>query len=203
MLPAPRGSAFVNCPFDDAFKPLFDAIVFACIACRFKVRSALEVSDSGELRLEKIYRLIGEATHSIHDLSRVEVDDDSGLPRFNMPIELGIALGHKRFARRARKPRLLVMDSERYRYQRFASDLAGLDIASHGGEPARVIACVRAFLSPEAADLPTADQIGILYAGFEAQLPSLAASKRQTPEKLVFLDRMRLAEQFVATAITA
>ena len=28
---------FINCPFDDQFKPLFDAIVFTSVSCGLKV----------------------------------------------------------------------------------------------------------------------------------------------------------------------
>lgn len=157
----------------------------------------MEISDGGELRLEKIYRLIGESTHSIHDISRVELDGDSGLPRFNMPIELGIALGYRRYSRRKQPPRLLILDSESFRYQKYASDLAGLDIAAHASRPEQAIACVRHFLSSDNDDLPTEDIICQLYQAFELSLPSMAAQRKQAPDKLNFRDRLRLAEQFL------
>ena len=40
--------------------------------------------------------LISASPRSIHDLSRVELGENE-LPRFNMPFELGMALGAKRF----------------------------------------------------------------------------------------------------------
>ena len=198
MSDAGRGSVFVNCPFDDAYRPIFDAVVFVIVACGFEVASALQVADSGELRLEKLYRLIAAASHSIHDVSRVETDSGSGLPRFNMPIELGIALGHGRYARRRPKPRLLILDSERYRYRVFASDLAGLDIAEHGAEPERAIGCVRDFLATDVRGLPTADRIIGYHRLFETFLPALAADHRQSVDQLGFLDRLRLAERYLA-----
>ena len=192
-----RGSVFINCPFDEAYKPDFDAITFTILACGFLVRSALELSDSGELRLDKIYRLIDGTSHCIHDLSRVETDRESGLPRFNMPIELGIALGHRRFCGKSRRPRLLILDRERFRYQRFASDLAGLDISEHRNEPAAAIAAVRHFLTSNAKGLPTPDQIAALYLLFEGELPDRATANRQSVGELNFLDRLRLAQDFV------
>lgn len=200
MVEAERGSIFVNCPFDDAYQPIFDAVVFAILACGYKVASALEIADSGELRLEKLYRLIATSAHSIHDISRVEMDGGSGLPRFNMPIELGIALGHGRYAKRRPRPRLLILDRERYRYQVFASDLAGLDIAEHGSQPERAIACVRHFLSADVRDLPTEDRIAGLYRSFEALLPDMAAESRQSVAQLNFLDRVRLVDRYLLGA---
>jgi hypothetical protein len=193
----PRGDVFINCPFDEAYKPVFDAVVFAVLACRYRVRSALEITDGGETRLAKIFRLIQASSHSIHDISRVELDRDSNLPRFNMPLELGIALGYRQYAAAEHPHRVMIVDSERYRYQTFASDLAGIDIAAHGGKPADAIACVRRFLSSDDPDLPTADVIEALYHAFEAALPSMAAAKQQSMDKLDFRDRLRLAETFI------
>jgi hypothetical protein len=195
-----RGGVFINCPFDDAYRPIFDAIVFAILACEYRVRSALEVADGGDLRLNKILRMIGEATHSIHDLSRVELDTESQLPRFNMPIELGIALGQRRYAKKTKPQRILILDSEKFRYRKFASDLAGLDIAEHGNDPLRAIACVRQFFSSDARNLPTPDVIQQLYQSFETVLPAMAQAKRQSVDQLVFIDRLRLAEMFVDQA---
>lgn len=167
-------SVFINCPFDPEYKLLFDAIQFAVAACGFKARSALEANDAGEVRLHKIVRLIGGARLSIHDISRIELDRINGLPRFNMPIELGIALCAKHLRSDAtRDHAFLVLDSERYRYQRFASDLAGVDIAAHGGEVQRVIAAVRDFLAPHAP----------------ASLPGATAA-RQRAKELTYVDRL-------------
>ena len=88
-------NVFVNCPFDEAYKPLFHAIVFTIHECGFVVRCALERSDASELRVKKIYELIESSKYGIHDLSRVDLDKSTNLPRFNMPLELGIFLGAK------------------------------------------------------------------------------------------------------------
>lgn len=200
---AERGSIFVNCPFDDVYRPIFDAVTFAIIACGFRVASALQVADSGELRLDKLYRLIANAAYSVHDISRVEVDGTSGLPRFNMPIELGIALGHGRYADRRPKPRLLILDSERYRYQVFASDLAGLDIAEHGNDAGRAIGCVRDFLASDVRALPTSDRIVGLYRAFERSLSDLAGEQDQSVDRLSFVDRVRLVEAYLALGAAA
>ncbi|MEV9017248.1 hypothetical protein AB0044_26675, partial [Klebsiella pneumoniae] len=85
--------------------------------------------------IEKLYGLIQECRYGIHDLSRTELDDDHKLPRFNMPLELGLFLGAKRYGNTAQHDkRLLILDIERFRYQKFISDLAGMDIHEHGGK---------------------------------------------------------------------
>jgi hypothetical protein len=191
-------SVFINCPFDPAYAPILDALAFAVSACGFKVRSALEVSDSGELRLQKILRLLESSRLSIHDLSRIELDPENALPRFNMPIELGIALGMKHLGNdRVRNHALLVLDSERYRYQKFASDLAGVDIAEHGNAPERAIRAVRNFLASYQSSLPDGSAIAALYSEFENDLPMMARAARQSTESLTFIDRIYHVETFL------
>jgi hypothetical protein len=85
-------SVFINCPFDRPYWPIFEAIVFCIIHCRFVRRSALDELDSGQLRLEKIQQIIRNSKYGIHDLSRIELSAESALSRFNMPFELGLDL---------------------------------------------------------------------------------------------------------------
>jgi hypothetical protein len=85
-------SVFINCPFDSEYRDLLQAIVFAIHSSGFVARSALESMDSGQNRLQKIIRIIGESRLEIHDISRVEVKKDE-VPRFNMPFECGLLLG--------------------------------------------------------------------------------------------------------------
>ena len=91
--PLYQRSVFINCPFDGEYLPVFRAIIFTVSACGFDARSTLEHDDGSQVRIEKIYRLIGSSAFGIHDISRTELDDESQLPRFNMPLELGVFLG--------------------------------------------------------------------------------------------------------------
>ena len=86
-------NVFINCPFDDGYQPLLRAIVFTVLSCGFSARSAMEENDAGAVRMDKIKRLIRESRLAIHDISRTELDVTSGLPRFNMPFELGLDSG--------------------------------------------------------------------------------------------------------------
>src|SRR4051794_7377817 len=137
-------SVFINCPFDAEYQPLFRALVFAVQDCGFLPRSALERDDGSEVRIDKIRRIIGESAFGVHDISRTETDADTGLPRFNMPLELGIFLGAKYFGNgdHSRKS-CVIFDRERYRYQAFCSDLAGHDVRAHGGTERAVVRAVR------------------------------------------------------------
>jgi hypothetical protein len=143
-------NVFVNCPFDPQYRDLFRAIVFAVVDCGFEVRCALEVGDAAEVRIDKIERLIEESRFGNHDLSRTELDPASQLPRFNMPLELGMFLGAKRFGnKRQRRKGCLVLDRERYRYQQFMSDISGQDIEPHGDDYNTAITVVRNWLEDQ------------------------------------------------------
>jgi len=63
-------SVFVNCPFDSAYRPIFEAIVFTVHDCGYIARCALELDDSSEVRIEKIARIIAGCKFGIHDISR-------------------------------------------------------------------------------------------------------------------------------------
>jgi hypothetical protein len=51
-------SVFINCPFDSAYEPLFRGIVFAVHHMNLEPKSAIETSDAGQPRLNKILALI-------------------------------------------------------------------------------------------------------------------------------------------------
>jgi hypothetical protein len=140
-------NVFINCPFDQAYKPMFSAIVYTVHDCGFIARCALEEDDAGQIRIEKIYELIEQSRYGIHDISRVELDQGSGLPRFNMPLELGIFLGARRWVEGNKK--CLVLETEQYRYQKYISDISGQDIQAHSNEPEKVTTVVRNWLSEE------------------------------------------------------
>lgn len=163
-VPVSRASAsvFINCPFDEGYRPLFQAIVFTVLRCGFHPRCALEFEDSGEVRIDKIADLVRRCGYGVHDVSRTELNEQS-LPRFNMPFELGLFLGAKRFGGKAQKAkRTLVMDVERHRYQKFLSDIGGQDVAAHGGKPGSAIRAIRDFLNApdiKGAPAPSAQRI--------------------------------------------
>ena len=90
-------NVFINCPFDSDYQPLFDAMIFAVHDCGFIAHCALEAGDASQVRIDKIYKIIEDSRYGIHDISRTELDEVSHLPRFNMPLELGIFLGAKKF----------------------------------------------------------------------------------------------------------
>jgi hypothetical protein len=192
-------NVFINCPFDETYVPIFDAVVFTVHDAGFRPLSARARMNSGEVRLGKLIELIGMSRYSIHDLSRTETDDRS-LPRFNMPLELGIVIGSVNFgtARQQRKS-MLIMDRDKYRYQAFVSDIAGQDIVAHGDTPERAIEGVRNWLRTESADprIPGAEFITERYQRFREELPAVAAAAKLNAANLTFIDYSHLIAEWL------
>ena len=117
-------NVFINCPFDEAYTPFFNAIVFTIHDIGFRPRCALEASNASQIRRDKVMDIISECKYSIHDLSLTALDSKTGLPRFNMPFELGLDLGCRRFGNPLQKGKIsLVLDIEDHRYEKFISDV--------------------------------------------------------------------------------
>ena len=197
-----ENSVFINCPFDPTYWPLFEAITFSVMQCGFVPRCALEVDDSSQVRIEKINSIIKGCRLAIHDISRTETDGTPPLPRFNMPLELGMFLGAKAFGGRDQKRKAaVILDTEQYRYQKYISDIAGQDIRAHGGDPARVIGHVRNFLAshvPTSSILPGPERVTELYQLFHDSLPTTCKLLHLDPTKqLMFGDLTKLIRGFL------
>lgn len=189
-------SVFVNCPFDAAYLPLLHACLFTIHDCGFVARSALEANGSGETRLAKIVRIIGESRFSIHDICRVEWSAEQSLPRFNMPFECGLAVGAASFGSTRRGHRdFLLLAAERFQDKQTLSDLAGQDASYHDHQPALLIKAVRKFLAAKNKELwpeahrPRGDvDISQRLRRFEADLPAMAARVSITIDEMRSLD---------------
>jgi len=182
---------FINCPFDAQYKPLFEATVFAVRDCGLRPRCALEIDDASEVRIDKIFKIIAECRYGIHDISRTEVTSASGLPRFNMPLELGMFLAAKRFGTgRQKKKVCLIIDSAPYRYQKLISDIAGQDIQVHNNSTREAITVIRNWLrsASDSKILPGGMEIYRRFQLFEQDLPALCHKFRLERNELTFND---------------
>jgi hypothetical protein len=79
-------NVFINCPFDDGYRPLLRPLLFTVYALGFQPRIALENRDSGRPRIDKIVQLICESRYAIHDLSRIQATTIGEFFRLNMPF---------------------------------------------------------------------------------------------------------------------
>lgn len=176
---------FINCPFDNEFKGLFDAIIFAVLELGFEPRHAL-IDDAAALRLPRIVKEISESRFSIHDISRVEVSKKSKSPRFNMPFEAGLAYMFHELSKPPDKHHILILDSKPYRYHKSLSDAAGMDAKIHEGSPEKAIEAVRQFLTAKSSKvgLPGATFIVNRYTLFLELLTEKAAENRLSMKEL-------------------
>jgi hypothetical protein len=176
----PQSSVFINCPFDQEYEPLMNAIVFSVVCCGFTPRVAIESGDVAVPRMERICASLHDSRYSIHDLSRCTGEGDSNLARFNMPLELGMAMGRRFAAQEASGPPhdWLILVPEDHTYVRFISDLAGFDPGTHKGSQGTIVPVVMAWLWTRDDAVPAMDPAQVLEV-----LPRFEAAKRRLDTK--------------------
>jgi hypothetical protein len=154
-------SVFVNCPYDEDYRPAFDAIVFATVCCGFLPRCAFETGATAVPRMDRITQAILSSKYSIHDLCRCRGEGDANLARFNMPVELGVAMA-QRFAPDGESNHdWLLLVPRGSSYIRFLSDLAGFDPKQHDGTTDTIVPSVMSWLAtrPDAVSVPTPTEV--------------------------------------------
>lgn len=193
-------SVFINCPFDSAYRKLFHAIIFTVHDCGFIAHCAQEINDTSQIRVSKIVRIISECRVGIHDISRTQLDRKSKLPRFNMPLELGMFLEAKEYGSKPQREKIcLVLDREQHRYQKFCSDIAGQDISAHKGRVEIAVSVVRDFLrsaQPQVM-IPGGAQIHRRDLAFLTELPILCRELGLKKGELIFNDSTTLVSAWL------
>ena len=188
----PSDSVFINVPFDRRYKKLFDALVFAVHHCGLVARCARESEDGAQVRVDKLYKIIRECQYGIHDLSRTTLDSRNRLPRFNMPLELGIFLGARQFGDRHQRAKVcLILEREPYRYQKFCSDIAGQDIRAHNNDVAAALGVVRDWIRAmhrSGAPIPGIVHIRQRYITFRRELARMCRLGKLDRSELSFID---------------
>jgi len=140
-------NVFINCPFDNEYKPLLKALVFELVYLGFTPKISQTFSSSS-VRIIQIKNLIRSCKFGIHDLSRSKAMSNGELPRFNMPYELGLDIGALEFgSKNIKKKRILILETDRYHYQKVLSDIAGQDTENHNDDPRTLVKKVRDWFS--------------------------------------------------------
>lgn len=191
---------FINCPFDEGYSDIFDAVLFAIYFCGCKPRCALEIDDGSQIRLDKIYDIIEESDLGIHDISRTELNDNN-LPRFNMPFEFGVFMGAKRFGGRKQKEKsCLIFDTDRYRYMEFISDISGQDIKAHDNDPTQVIRKIRNWLNTYPILRPLAGATAIIekYQRYRLDWPNILPTLNLDEDDVQYSDRTQIIEEWIS-----
>ena len=140
-------NVFVNCPFDEAFQPLFKSIIFTTLYLDYNPVFS-NTTSSESIRVKNIMRLIAKSNFGIHDLSRNESGKRGEKARFNMPFELGLDIGSKRFGGpKFAGKKILILDSKPHDYDQYIGDISGQDIESHANDPETLIKVIRDWFS--------------------------------------------------------
>lgn len=144
-----ESSVFLNCPFDQKYiSDLLKPMIYVIIKNGYTPRLSLEVSDSGQVRLEKITEIIRSCKYGIHDLSIVKAKKAKEFARMNMPFELGIDYGlRKSGIPPLNKKQFLILEAVKYDYMKAISDINGFDIKVHGNETEKLFDCLYSWSS--------------------------------------------------------
>jgi hypothetical protein len=193
-------SVFINYPIDNSYRSLFYASVFTIIRCGFYPRCAEEESDASVIRLTKIFRMISECKYGIHDLSMTKLDGKTNLPRFNMPLELGIFLAAKYFGDNGQlKKNCMIFEEQTHSYEKYISDIKGQDISFHNNKPNIIISNIRNWLNTNSKNhfLPSGSVLWGEYQNFRKLLPKMCNSHSLTISELTYLEYAELVLEWI------
>lgn len=182
---------FINCPFDDAYLELFRACIFVILDSGFIPRCSKEINNATQIRLDSIVKIIADCRYGIHDLSRVEPDVPSGLPRFNMPFELGVFYSAKHFGTTPQKRKCsLILEKEPHRYQQFISDISGIDVTPHNNNPKKLIFEIRQWLhtSSQRSTIPPKEVIYKRFELFQLAIREACIKNDREYDSMSFID---------------
>lgn len=193
-------NVFINCPFDEEFDDIFHAMVFAIFDCGFTARCAREENNGADVRIEKIAKIIKQSKYGIHDISRTEPCTKTKLPRFNMPLELGMFMGAKRYGDSQQKKKVcLITDKVKYRYFKYISDINGQDIQAHGNNITKSVRLVSDWLrnSSKRKTIPGGTEIARRYKLFSKELPEMCSVSKIKPKELGFNDYSEFVSEWI------
>ena len=142
-------SVFINCPFDPQYiNDLLKPMIYLMVKNGYNPRLSLEVSDSGQIRLDKITDIIKSCKYSIHDLSIVKSKKAKEYARMNMPFELGIDFGLRKCgSEHLQSKQFLILEAIKYDYMKALSDISGFDIKVHGNSTKKLFECLYSWSS--------------------------------------------------------
>lgn len=220
--PAPDSalSVFINCPFDREYEPLLNAIIYTTVCCGFHPRTSIS-EGTDILRMDRILDAIFTSDYSIHDFSRFRGEGEQGLARFNMPLELGMAVGRRFVSERLathnvdllgdmrgmeaflrdlshlrRRHRWLLLVPDGAESHRFVSDLAGYDLKSYDGQVRSIVPRVMSWLLAQPGAVPVGgpDLLPVL-SGLEKFQAEMAALKSMWAGEVRWVDILASARR--------
>ena len=140
-----RYQVFLNYPYDPDYLPFAEALSFGVVAAGMVPVTALDLTVPDTGRLEMLVKAINNCHYSAHDLSRCRGEGPENFARMNMPIEMGMAMFHALSTQRIDHRCAFFIPAD-YAYQKYASDLSGLDPLRYGDKPTSLLAVVYEWL---------------------------------------------------------
>jgi hypothetical protein len=198
-LPSYERSVFLNCPFDDLFAPLFHAAVLTIAALGFTPRCARETEGESDPRIDRIAKGLSESKYSIHDLSRFQGEGPDNLSRFNMPLELGMALSTRYRGKTSGTPHNWVaMVPHGFVHERFISDLAGFDPPAHDQTPISLIKAISGWLTIQPDYSPPAPSPKAILAAYPRLVELLEDAKAEALGQLTWPVIVKSVERVIS-----
>lgn len=167
-------SVFINCPYDRSYRPFMWAQIFAVYDSGFAPTAAIALNDATTTRLDRIVRLIKACRYSVHDLSIAD------RPRFNMPFELGLALGIARAGVERESDRsIAILVTDKTKYEDACSDLKGIDPIGYRNAPSHLVYQITRWLNgfKVIQTLPGPAHASSRFEAFWRKLPEFAKQK--------------------------
>ena len=188
----------MNCPYDDLFEPLFHAAVLTIAALGFTPRCARETEGESEPRIERIASGLSDSKYSIHDLSRFQGEGADNLSRFNMPLELGMALSLRFQGSTSGTPHHWVaLVPEGFVHQKFISDLAGFDLHAHQQTPISVIRAIAWWLTLQPDYSPPAPTPRAIFEAYPTLVALLDEAKADSLGRLTWPVLVKCVERVI------
>jgi hypothetical protein len=159
-------------------------MVFTVAALGFIPRCARETEGEADPRMLRIAKGLLTSKYSIHDLSRFQGEGAENLARFNMPLELGMALGIRYLCQEEKRAsgathNWLALVPENFVHQKFISDLAGYDALDHDQTAQRIIQRVANWLQVQADFTPPSPKPKAVLDAYPKFRQSLDDAKQQ------------------------
>ncbi len=181
-------SVFINCPFDRTYNKMLHSMIFTIVSLGYLPRLSLESSDAGEIRLQKIMDIICQSKFSIHDLSKIQAKKKGEFARMNMPFELGVDFGCRKYGNTAelRRKKFLVIGSKNYDYMKALSDISGIDIQYHEDKEDNLVKSIRHWFvtNENLLNAPSPNEIWLKFMDFNYEFLLYGDAKGYSEEEL-------------------
>jgi hypothetical protein len=171
-------NVFINCPFDEDYRPCFEALLFIVAASGYTVRCALEDADGASIRFDKLRKLIAESPHTIHDLLPHRAQQGC-VATLQHAIRARACHGSEvLWQPQAATQQCAHSGAQGLHSDAYLSDLGGNDPASHNGDPLQLMAAVTRFLhaSPTGKVLAGPKSVFVRFTRFKEGLQTMAGA---------------------------